>query len=167
MNKHKAPGVHINFTCFTLDPACRTQGNGNYVTDNSCRSYYSCNSGFRINVGTCNSGTYFNVISGNCQTQIPPGQGCVGKSGFWRLLYLKLTVYKLSYCKGASRVRAGQGIWILRQGILGHFRPLWGIFGANSLFKDTFPFEGRGCIPLLPPSRCAPALFNIKLPPCF
>ena len=52
-------------------------------------------------------------------------------------------------------VRAGQGLWILRQGILGHFRPLWSIFGANSLFKDTFPFEGRGCIPLLPPSRCA------------
>ena len=26
--------------------------------------------------------------------------------------------------RGASRVRAGQGIWILRQGILGHFRPL-------------------------------------------
>ena len=26
--------------------------------------------------------------------------------------------------RGASRMRAGQGIWILRQGILGHFRPL-------------------------------------------
>ena len=89
--------IYVNMSFFTLDPACRTQGNGNYVTDNSCRSYYSCNSGFRINVGTCNSGTYFNVISGNCQTQIPPGQGCVGKSGFWRLLYLKLTVCKLWY----------------------------------------------------------------------
>ena len=28
-------------------------------------------------------------------------------------------------------------------------------FRANVLFKDTFPFEGRGCILLLPP-RCAP-----------
>ena len=62
-----------------------------------------------------------------------------------------------SESRGASRMRAGQGIWILRQGILGHFRPSGRIFGANGLFKDTFPFEGRGCIPLLPPPRCAPA----------
>ena len=26
--------------------------------------------------------------------------------------------------RGASRMRAGQGIWILKQGILDHFRPL-------------------------------------------
>ena len=26
----------------------------------------------------------------------------------------------------------------------GHFRPFSGIFGANSLFKDTLPFEGKG-----------------------
>ena len=39
------------------------------------------------------------------------------------------------------------GMWILRQVILGHFRPSWGIFGANALFKDTFYFEDRGCIP--------------------
>ena len=64
--------------------------------------------------------------------------------------------------RGASRMRAGQGIWILRQGFLDHFRPLWGIFGANGLFKDTFPFEGRGCIPLLPPSRCAPASIIVE-----
>ena len=72
------------------------------------------------------------------------------------------------YCnvKGASRMRAGQGIWTLRQGILGHFRPLWGIFGANGQFKDTFLFEGRGCIPLLPPSRCAPALLIFPEPIC-
>ena len=29
----------------------------------------------------------------------------------------------------------------------GHFRPLLDIFGAKGLFKDTFLFEGRGCIP--------------------
>ena len=31
----------------------------------------------------------------------------------------------------------------IRQGILGHFKPLLGIFGAKGLFKDTFLFEGR------------------------
>ena len=61
-----------------------------------------------------------------------------------------------SSISGASRIRAGQGICVLRQGILGHFRPLLDIFGAKGLFKDTFLFEGRGCIPLLPPPRCAP-----------
>ena len=59
-----------------------------------------------------------------------------------------------SYVRGASRMRAGQGIWITRQGILGQFRPLWGIFGANHQFKDTLLLEGRGYIPL--PHRCAP-----------
>ena len=48
-------------------------------------------------------------------------------------------------------MRAGQGICGLRQGILGHFRPLLDIFGAKGLLKDTFLFEGRGCIPLLLP----------------
>jgi len=55
---------------------------------------------------------------------------------------------------GASRMRARQGICVLRQGILGHFGPLLDIFGAKDLFKDTFLFESRGCIPL--PPRCAP-----------
>ena len=59
-------------------------------------------------------------------------------------------------CCGASRMRTGQGICVLRQGILGYFRPLLDAFGAKGLFKDTFLFEGRGCIPL--PSKCAPAL---------
>ena len=66
--------------------------------------------------------------------------------------------YLSSLHRGASRMRAGQGIWILKQGILGHFRPLLGIFGANGLFKDTFLFEGRVCIP---PPRCAPEKANI------
>ena len=52
---------------------------------------------------------------------------------------------------GASRMRAGQGICVLRQGILCHFRPLLDIFRAKGLFKDTFLFEGRGCITPLPP----------------
>ena len=56
---------------------------------------------------------------------------------------------------GASRTRARQGICVLRQGILGHFRPLLDIFGAKGLFKDTFLFEGRGCI-LTPSSLYAP-----------
>ena len=56
---------------------------------------------------------------------------------------------------GASRMRAGQRICVLRQGILGHFRPLLYFFWAKGHFKDTFLFEGRGCIP--PPPRCAPA----------
>ena len=30
--------------------------------------------------------------------------------------------------QGTSRMRAGQWIWVLRQGILCHFRSLWGIF---------------------------------------
>ena len=51
------------------------------------------------------------------------------------------------FVRGACRMRAGQGICVLRQGILSHFRPLLGIFGENGLFKDTFLFEGRGCIP--------------------
>ena len=42
--------------------------------------------------------------------------------------FTKAKVYvkkrKRKHNSGASRVRAGQGIWILRQGILGHFRPL-------------------------------------------
>ena len=61
-----------------------------------------------------------------------------------------------SSISGASRIRAGQGICVLRQGILGHFRPLLDIFGAKGLFKDTFLFEGRVCIPPPPPPRCAP-----------
>ena len=47
----------------------------------------------------------------------------------------------------ASRMRAGQGICVRRQGILGHFTPLLNILGAKGLFKDTSLFEGRGCIP--------------------
>ena len=68
--------------------------------------------------------------------------------------------------RGASRMRAGQGIWILRYGILGYFRPLWGIFGENGLFEDNFLFEGSGCIPL--PPRCAPGPVRvcIILDPC-
>ena len=50
---------------------------------------------------------------------------------------------------GANRTRAGQGICVLWQSILGHFRPLLDIFGAKGLFKDTFLFEGRGCIPFI------------------
>ena len=50
----------------------------------------------------------------------------------------------------ASRIRVGQGICVPRQGILGHFRPLLDIFRAKGLLKDTFLFEGRGCIPLPP-----------------
>ena len=61
----------------------------------------------------------------------------------------------ISAFSGASRMRAGQGICVLRQGILGHFRPLLDIFGAKGLFKDTFLFEGRGCIPILA-SQCLP-----------
>ena len=70
--------------------------------------------------------------------------------------FLKVLLRSIILYSGASRMRAGQGICVLRQGILGQFRPLLYIFGAKGLFKDTFLFEGRGCIPLLPPSRCAP-----------
>ena len=38
---------------------------------------------------------------------------------------------------GAPRMTAEKGIWILRQSISGKLRSLWGIFGANGLFKDT------------------------------
>ena len=37
------------------------------------------------------------------------------------------------------------GYLILRAG---YFRLLWGIFGSNGLFKDSFIFEGRRYIPL-------------------
>ena len=40
---------------------------------------------------------------------------------------------------------AGQEKCIL--GNLGHFRPLWGVFEAKGLLKDTFLFEGSECIP--------------------
>ena len=69
----------------------------------------------------------------------------------------------MDYTSGASRMGAGQGICVLRQGILGHFRPLLDIFGAKGLFKDTFLFEGRGCISLFPP-RCAPAMGILQAP---
>ena len=52
--------------------------------------------------------------------------------------------------RGASRIRAGQGIWVLRDGMSFHFRPLLGIFGAKGLFKEIFLFEGRECIPRSP-----------------
>ena len=61
--------------------------------------------------------------------------------------YMVMGKVNSSSISGASRIRAGQGICVLRQGILGHFRPLLDIFGAKGLFKDTFLFEGRGCIP--------------------
>ena len=54
---------------------------------------------------------------------------------------------------GACRMGAGQGICVLRQGILGHYRPL--LVRAKGIFKDTFPFEGRGYITPSPPT-CAP-----------
>ena len=72
-------------------------------------------------------------------------------SGYEQKLFCVLEKMTIS---GASRMRAGQGICVLRQGILGHFRPSVDIFGAKGLFKDTFLFEGRGFIP--PPPRCAP-----------
>ena len=37
-----------------------------------------------------------------------------------------------------SKARAGQGIRILKQDSLGHFRPLWGIFGAHGLFYSPY-----------------------------
>ena len=70
----------------------------------------------------------------------------------FRLFFFQFKVHKQLCCivvRGASRMRTGQGIRILRQGILCHFRPLWGIFGTNDLFKYTFHFEGS-----VPP-RCA------------
>ena len=51
-------------------------------------------------------------------------------------------------------MRAGQGICVLRQGILGYFRPSLDIFGAKGLFYDTFLFEGGGCIPPPPLDSC-------------
>ena len=45
--------------------------------------------------------------------------------------------------RGASRMRTGQEICVLRQGILSHFKNLLDIFAANGLFKDTSHFEGR------------------------
>ena len=59
--------------------------------------------------------------------------------------------------RGASRMRTGQEICVLRQGILSHFKNLLDIFAANGLFKDTLLYEGSGCIP--PPPRCAPDLY--------
>ena len=47
-----------------------------------------------------------------------------------------------------SRMRVGQGIWVLRQGILGHLRSLWGTF------KILFHF-GTGDVSLHPPFMCA------------
>ena len=67
-----------------------------------------------------------------------------------------------SSISGASRIRAGQGICVLRQGILGHFRPLLDIFGAKGLFKDTFLFEGRGCIPPPPWMRACGSFYVTK-----
>ena len=49
-------------------------------------------------------------------------------------------------CSCACRMRVRQGICVLRQGTLGHFRPLLDIFREKGLFKDTFLFEGWGCI---------------------
>ena len=70
------------------------------------------------------------------------------KRTLWcRLIYYFIGRKFRGYNSGASRMRAGQGICVPRQGILGHFRPLLDIFGAKGLFKDTFLFEGRGCIP--------------------
>ena len=54
---------------------------------------------------------------------------------------------------GASRMRARQGICVLRQGILSHFRPLLGIFGEMAFSKTLF-FLRAGDVPPLP-SRCA------------
>ena len=52
--------------------------------------------------------------------------------------------------RGAARMRTGQGILILRQVILGNFRPLWSVSVANALSKDTFRIKGRGCKPTPP-----------------
>ena len=65
----------------------------------------------------------------------------------------------MKICRGAYRMRVGQRISKLRQGILVHFRPLQGIFGANSLFKESFLFEGRDVYPL--PSRCTPDMVTV------
>ena len=60
------------------------------------------------------------------------------------------TDFKDNIFSGASRMRAGQGIYGLRQCILNHFRPLLDIFGAKGLFKDTFFFRVGDVSPLPP-----------------
>ena len=63
--------------------------------------------------------------------------------------YCAKQTISLNKTSGASRMRARQGICVLRQGVLGHFRTLLDIFGAKGFSKTLF-FECRGCIPPLP-----------------
>ena len=83
--------------------------------------------------------SFLHVYTVQWDALFEPYEGEGNRFGVWRPVGTIIS--------GASRMRAGQGICVLRQGILGHFRPLLDIFGAKGLFKDTFLFEGRGCIP--------------------
>ena len=66
------------FLCFLSDPFCRTNGDGRYTTDNTCKNHFQCISGFRTNVGVCQTGTYYDTALGFCTSQLP--SGCVAEA---------------------------------------------------------------------------------------
>ena len=65
------------------------------------------------------------------------------------LLIFQISLTKL-WVRGASRMRAGQGIWILRQGILGHFRPFEVFSGQMACSKTLFLLRAGDVSPSYP-----------------
>ena len=79
------------------------------------------------------------------------------RSNILYLVYVHFVTYMtfLVVHRGASSMRTGQGIWILRQGILGQFKPFVRHFRGKWPVQRHFSFSGQGMYP--PPTiRCPP-----------
>ena len=61
---------------YILDAFCVANGDGNYFNTNECNGGFTCSGGFRTNLVTCSSATYYNTISGVCESSVPAN--CVG-----------------------------------------------------------------------------------------
>jgi len=57
-------------------PFCLTNGDGNYFDTDVCSSGFTCAGGFRNNPVTCLSGTYYNTVTGLCESSVP--SNCAG-----------------------------------------------------------------------------------------
>ena len=65
------------------DPDCIGKSTAFYTVDDSCTAYYRCENDFRVSADTCVNGTYFNVATGICENESPPG--CHRKSFIFEL----------------------------------------------------------------------------------
>ena len=75
---------HVSF----IDAVCVANGDGNYFNTNECTGGYTCNGNFIVDPVTCTAGTYYNTVSGVCESTVPAN--CVG--GKFDMFYLPLMI---------------------------------------------------------------------------